>query len=151
MRLQCNGVFRSVIGAEVLVMLRLPESRCVHEIFVGTDHQRILHQSHCLMMLLPAPAPKEPMQGVRGREHLRAPAHQEPMQGVGGRGHLRAPPHQEPMQGVRGGGHLRAPARKEQMQGVRGGGHLRAPPQQEQLQDVLRGGGHVDASRSGGA
>ena len=82
MRLQCNGVFRSVIGAEVLVMLRLPESRCVHEIFVGTDHQRILHQSHCLMMLLPAPAPKEPMQGVRGREHLPAPTHQEPMQGV---------------------------------------------------------------------
>jgi hypothetical protein len=53
---------------------------------------------------LPAPAPKEPMQGVRGREHLPAPAPKKHMQGV------------------RGGGHLPAPARKEAMQGVRGVG-----------------------------
>ena len=33
---------------------------------------------------LPAPAPKEPMQGVRGLEHLPAPADKEPMQAVPG-------------------------------------------------------------------
>ena len=71
---------------------------------------------------LPAPAPEEPMQGVRGREHLPAPAHQEPMQGVRGRGPLPAPAHQEHMQGVRGRGYLPAPAPEETMQGVQLGG-----------------------------
>jgi hypothetical protein len=35
---------------------------------------------------LPAPAPEEPMQGVRGREHLPSQAPKEPMQGVRGAG-----------------------------------------------------------------
>jgi hypothetical protein len=37
-----------------------------------------------------ARAPSEPMQGVRGREHLPASAHQEQVQGVRARGHLPA-------------------------------------------------------------
>jgi len=100
---------------------------------------------------LPAPAPKEPMQGVRGREHLPAPAHQEHMQGVRGGGHLPAPAHQEQMQGVRGREHLQAQEPREPMQGVRGREHLPAPAHQEQMQGVPRGDGHVDAGWPGGA
>jgi hypothetical protein len=55
------------------------------------------------------------------------------------------------MQGVRGREHLPTPAPKEPMQGVRGREHLPAPAHQEQMQGVPRGGGHVDASRPGGA
>ena len=93
---------------------------------------------------LSAPAPKEQMQGVRGGEPLPAPAHQEPMQGVRGGEHLPAPAPKEPMQGVRGHEHLPAPAPKEQMQGVRGGEHLPAPAHQEHMQGV-RGGEHLPA------
>ena len=68
--------------------------------------------------VLSAPAHKEPMQGVRGGEHLPAPAQEEHMQGVRGGEHLPAPAHQEHMQGVRGGEHLPAPAHQEHMQGL---------------------------------
>ena len=53
---------------------------------------------------VPAPAPKEPMQGVWRLGHLPAPAHKEPMQGVWGREHLPAPAPKEQMQGVWGRG-----------------------------------------------
>ena len=59
---------------------------------------------------LPAPTPKEPMQGVRGREHLPAPAHQEHMQGLRGREHLPATAREERLQGVRGGDSARISA-----------------------------------------
>ena len=100
---------------------------------------------------VPAPAQKEPMQGVRGGEHLPAPAPKEQMQGVRGGGHLPAPARKEPMQGVRGGEHLPATARPEPMQGVRGGEHLPAPAPKERMPGVPRGGRHVNACRPGGA
>ena len=58
---------------------------------------------------LPAPAPEEHMQGVRGGKHLPAPASEERMQGVWGGEHLPAPAPEEHMQGVWGGEHLPAP------------------------------------------
>ena len=58
-------------------------------------------------------------------EPLPAPAPEERMQGVRGRGHLPAPAREEQMQGVRGGEHLSAPAPEEQVQGVRGLGWSR--------------------------
>ena len=67
---------------------------------------------------LPAPASKEPMQGVRRLDHLPAPAPKEQMQGVWGLKHLPAPAQTERMQGVRGLEHLPTPAHQERMPGV---------------------------------
>jgi hypothetical protein len=98
-------------------------------------HQR--QRSRCKECMggehLPAPAPKERMQGVRGGEHLPAPAPEEQMQGVQGGGHLPASAPEERIQGVRAGEHLPAPAPEEHMQGVRGGEHLPAPAPEEHM------------------
>ena len=77
------------------------------------QHQRI--RSRCKecrgasICHLPAPAPEEQMQEVRGREHLPAPAPKERLQGVRGRGHLSAPAPTEQAYGLpRGSGQVDA-------------------------------------------
>ena len=61
----------------------------------GGDNRRCDTQGR----LLPAPAPKEQMKGVRGRGHLPAPAPKGQMQEVRGGGHLPAPAPQKHMPG----------------------------------------------------
>jgi hypothetical protein len=80
--------------------------------------------------------------GRRGggrREHLPAPAPEEQMQGVRGGEHLPAPAPKGPMQGVRGGEPLPAPAPEEHMQGVPSATHSGWEVKDEQLVMALGG------------
>ena len=63
---------------------------------------------------------EEPVQGVRGRQHMLARQAEEPMQGVRGRQHMRARQAEAQVQGVRGRRHMRARQGEAQVQGVRG-------------------------------
>ena len=56
---------------------------------------------------------------MQGIEHLPAPAHKEPIQGMQGIDHLRTPAHKELMQVMWRIEHVRAPAPKEHIQHAR--------------------------------